>query len=75
MAATVRLRRVGNSLGFILPKEATDRLNVADGDTLHLVADQYGLHLTPYDPDFDAAMDAFAETRRHYRNTLRRLAK
>lgn len=75
MSATVKIRKIGNSLGVILPKEATDRLRVADGDTLHMVADQNGLHLTPYDPDFDVAMEAFEKTRRKYRNALRALAK
>ena len=75
MAATVKIRKIGNSLGLILPKEAADRLHVGEDDTLHYVVDQEGLHLTPYDPDFDAAMEAFDETRRKYRNALRSLAK
>ena len=75
MSNTIKVRKIGNSLGLILPKEATDQLHVADGDTLHLVADQHGLHLTPYDPNFEAAMKAFEQTRRKYRNALRALAK
>jgi putative addiction module antidote len=75
MTATVKLRRIGNSLGLILPKEVADKLHVSEGDTLHVVTDADGAHLTPYDPNFDAAMKAFQETRRKYRNTLRTLAK
>lgn len=75
MAATIKVRRIGNSLGVILPKEATDQLHVGDGDTLHLVADKDGVHLTPYDPHFGAAMTAFKRTRRKYRNALRTLSK
>jgi putative addiction module antidote len=75
MSTSLKVRKIGNSLGIILPKEATDQLRVSDGDTLHLVPDRDGLLLTPYDPEFDAAMDAFAETRRAYRNALRALAK
>ncbi len=75
MAATLKVRKIGNSLGLILPKEAADRLHVGEDDTLHYVVDRDGLHLTPYDPEFDAAMEAFEETRRKYRNALRALAK
>jgi putative addiction module antidote len=75
MAATLKVRKIGNSLGLILPKEAADRLHVGEDDTLHYVVDRDGLHLTPYDPEFDSAMEAFEETRRKYRNALRALAK
>lgn len=75
MTATVKLRKIGNSLGLILPKEVADQLHVSEGDTLHVVTDADGAHLTPYDPNFDAAMKAFEKTRRKYRNALRALAK
>jgi antitoxin MazE len=75
MVATVKLRKIGNSLGLILPKEVADQMHVSEGDTLHVVTDANGAHLTPYDPNFDAAMDAFEQTRRKYRNALRALAK
>lgn len=75
MAATVKLRKIGNSLGLILPKEVADQMHVGEGDMLHVVTDANGAHLTPFDPNFDAAMDAFEQTRRKYRNALRALAK
>lgn len=75
MAATVKVRKIGNSLGVLLPREVADRLRLAEGDTLHVITDADGAHLTPYDPNFDAAMKAFEQTRRKYRNALRALAK
>ena len=75
MPTTVKLRKIGNSLGLILPKEVADQMHVAEGDTLYVVTDTNGTHLTPYDPNFDQAMKAFGETRRSYRNALRALAK
>ena len=75
MAARIKVRKIGNSLGLILPKEVADQLHVGEDDTVHYVVDTEGLHLTPLDPDFDAAMEAFAQTRRTYRNALRTLAK
>jgi putative addiction module antidote len=75
MSATVKLRKIGNSLGLILPKEVAERLHVGEGDTLHIVTDADGARLTPFDQDFDAALKAFEQTRRKYRNALRALAQ
>jgi antitoxin MazE len=68
MAAKMKVRKIGNSLGLILPKEVADQLQVGEDDTIHYVVDTNGLHLTPFDPDFDAAMEAYEQTRRKYRN-------
>ena len=75
MAAKMKVRKIGNSVGLILPKEVAEQLHVGEDDTVHYVVDANGLHVTPFDPDFDAAMEAFVETRRKYRNALRALAK
>jgi putative addiction module antidote len=75
MTTVVKLRKIGNSLGVILPREVTDELRLSEGDTLHVVTDPDGARLTPFDPEFDKAMNAFARTRRKYRNALRELAK
>jgi putative addiction module antidote len=73
---TLKLRKIGNSLGLIVPKEISDRLRVKEGDELHLVVEPSGdVRLTPYDPAFDAAMKAFERTRSKYRNALRELGK
>jgi len=73
--ATLKLRKVGSSVGVIIPKEMLDKLHLTEGDQVYASADNNGLQLTPYDPDFDAAMEAFSRTRRKYRNALRKLAK
>ncbi len=71
----IKIRRIGNSLGATLPKEVLQKLNVSEGDTVFLTETTEGVQLTAYDPDFEAAMQAFAETRKNYRNALRKLAK
>jgi putative addiction module antidote len=73
--ATLKLRKIGSSVGVIIPKEMLETLHVAEGDEVNVIADNDGLHLTPYDPDFDAAIEAFSRTRRKYRNALRKLAR
>lgn len=76
MTTKLKLRKIGNSLGIIVPKAVTDALRVREGDALYIVADRAGeLRLTPFDPGFDGAMKAFERTRRKYRNALRELAK
>ena len=71
----LKVRRIGNSLGVILPAEATAALNVADGDKLFLTESPEGLKLTPYDPQFEKQMAVAAKGMRKYRNALRELAR
>ncbi len=74
--AGLKVRKIGNSLGVVLPKEALARLNVTDGDVLHLTeAPDGSMRITPFDPDFDSQMEAARKGMSKYRNTLRELAK
>src|SRR5688572_6513389 len=75
MTGKLTLRRIGNSLGFTVPKAMTDRLHVKEGDTLYVVAEGNGFHVTPYDPAFEEAVQAVGDTRAKYRNTFLALAK
>ena len=43
------IRKIGNSAGVILPKEALQDLKVNEGDVLILTRTPDGLALTPYD--------------------------
>lgn len=72
----LEVKRVGNSTGLILPKELLSRLNLQQGQWLHVteLADG-GVRLSPYDPDFDTAMSVVDEIMDEYRDTLRTLAK
>ena len=44
MVLELKLRKVGNSVGLVLPKEVLARLNVAEGDTLTLTGRQPARH-------------------------------
>lgn len=72
---SLKLRKVGSSLGVILPKELLEQLHLKEGDQLFAEANREGLQLSPYDPAFDDALKAFDRTRRKYRNALHQLAK
>jgi putative addiction module antidote len=72
----VKIRRFGNSLGVILPKEVLSRLNSGDGQKLFLVEEAGGdYRLTAYDPAFAKKLDKAEDIMSRYRNTLRELAK
>jgi putative addiction module antidote len=72
----VKVRRFGNSLGVILPREVLSRLNSGDGEKLFLVEEAGGdYRLTAYDPAFAKKVEKAEDIMNRYRNTLRELAK
>ena len=72
----VKVRKFGNSLGVVLPKEVINRLNTRDGEPLFLVEGPDGTYqLTPYDPAFEKKMTTVDDILHRYRNTLHVLAK
>ena len=71
----LKVRKFGNSLGVILPKEVIGRLNAGDGERLFLIESADGdYRLTPYDPAFEKKMNKAGEIMARYRNTLHALA-
>jgi putative addiction module antidote len=69
------VRKIGNSLGVILPQEALTELGLREGDSITLTETPSGYAITGYDPEFDRAMKIAEEGMRRYRNALRELAK
>lgn len=69
------VRKVGNSLGVILPAEAAGALRVKEGDKLFLTESPSGYRITPYDPEFEEQMKVANEGMRKYKNALRDLAQ
>lgn len=75
MNATLKITKVGNSAGVILPKYLLARLRVGPGDVLHLTEAPDGVRLTAHDPGFAAKMEAAEAIMREDRGILRELAK
>lgn len=75
MAEALTVRRIGNSLGVILPKGDLEKAGVGEGDKLFLVHAPDGIRLVPYNPDFAKVMEATREYMREHRDALRELAK
>ena len=75
MNVPLKITRIGNSAGIILPKEVLARLRVGPGDTLHLTEAPDGVRLTAHDPEFATQMEIAERIMRRDRNVLRALAK
>jgi putative addiction module antidote len=71
----LKLRKVGNSVGVLLPQEALTALRVGEGDTIYLTETSDGYRITPYDPDFERQMKVARRVMKRDRNMLRELAK
>lgn len=72
---TLKIRKIGNSLGIILPKDVIERLYLQENDILQLIEEPEGVYLTPYDPSFTEWAEAFRKTNKKYRNVLKELGK
>lgn len=76
MIGKSKVRKIGNSYGIILPKEALDRLKVEEGSALYLTESPDGnIRLTAGNPEFERMMAIGDNVMRRYRNALRELAK
>jgi putative addiction module antidote len=72
----LKVRKFGNSLGVILPKEVIQRLHAAEGQSLLLIESPKGdYELVPPNPAFEEKMKKAQNIMGRYRNTLRILAK
>ena len=72
----LKVRKFGNSLGVILPKDVIRRLGATEGQTMLLTETPEGtFRLTPPNPEFEKKMNKAQDIMDRYRNTLRVLAK
>jgi putative addiction module antidote len=75
MNTELKIRKIGNSAGVVLPKELLARLRVAPGDTIYATEAPDGVRLTAANPDFEAKMKIAERIMREDRDILRVLAK
>jgi putative addiction module antidote len=76
MIVELKLRKVGNSVGVVLPKEALARLNVEEGDAVYLTeTTDGGFRVTANNPGFADKMKVAERLSRKYRHALKELAK
>jgi len=76
MVLELKLRKIGNSVGLVLPKDALSRLDAGEGDAVYLTdAADGGIRLTAANPEFARKLKAAQDLSRRYRNALKELAK
>jgi putative addiction module antidote len=72
----LQIKKIGNSVGLIFPKELLARLKLQEGDKLHVVEQtERGLKLSPYDPKHAKGMEIARRSFRKYADTYKALAK
>ncbi|EGD60874.1 AbrB-family transcriptional regulator [Novosphingobium nitrogenifigens DSM 19370] len=75
MNASLKITRIGNSAGVVLPKELLAKLRAGVGDMLYVSETPDGIRITAADPSFEARMALAEEIMREDRDILRVLAK
>ncbi|EGF93619.1 spoVT / AbrB like domain protein [Asticcacaulis biprosthecium C19] len=71
----LKVTKIGNSLGIIMPKEVLTRLKLDKGDSIFITATPDGYRLLPYDPGFAEQMNTARELMRKRRNVVNELNK
>lgn len=76
MVLELKIRKVGNSVGVILPKEALSHLKVEEGDTVSVTEAADGsLRISPHKAEVARQLAVAEKVLKRYRNTLRELAR
>ena len=75
MSTTLKLRKIGNSVGVVLPKELLAVLNAKEGDDISVTETPSGIQLNKPDTDFEEHMKEVEKIMERYPNTLRALAQ
>ena len=75
MVRSVKLRRMGGSVGATLPRDMAQRLHLEAGDEVLAVETANGILLSPYDPEVEEGLAIAAEAQKRYRKALRELAQ
>jgi putative addiction module antidote len=75
MNTAVKITKIGNSAGVVLPKELLARLRAGVGDTLYVSEAPDGIRITAANPAFEAKMALAEQIMREDRDILRVLAK
>ncbi len=70
-----KIRKVGNSLGIILPKQLIDELQLKSGDKLNIEQKETGMELKVVDKEFEEWAEAYRQANTDYREVLKELAK
>ncbi len=72
----LKIRKIGNSLGVVLPRDVLAQLGAGEGSEIVLTdTPEGGLRISRADEDFARQMEAAEEIMERYKNALAELAK
>lgn len=74
-AKQLKLIKIGNSVGVILPKDTLAKMGVELGDVVDVTDSPDGIGLRRHDDGFAAQMEVARDVMKRRRNALRELAK
>jgi putative addiction module antidote len=71
----LKIKRIGNSTGLILPKELLVRLGLEQGDAVIVTETPSGFSVTRDEPTLRKGLEIARRAMKTYRNALKELAK
>jgi putative addiction module antidote len=75
MNMQIKITKIGNSVGIILPKDVLARLRISTGDSIYVSETPDGVRLTASNPDFAIKMKMAEAIMREDRDILHVLAQ
>ena len=75
MNMPLKIIKIGNSMGVVLPKELLKTLGAEAGDFVEATSNGNSIELKPHRPDFEAQMTIARDVMERRKLALRELAK
>lgn len=71
----LKLTKIGNSTGVILPKEVLAEMKLEQGDSIFLTRTKDGFSVSPYAENIEQQMKVARQVMKKWRSALRTLAQ
>lgn len=75
MQKKLKVRKIGNSYGVVIPKDILNDLQVEEGQSLYFSKTTDGYRVVASDEQFEKNMKVFHSLNKRYKNALKELAK
>ncbi len=75
MKKKLKVRKIGNSYGVVIPKEILNDLQVEEGQSLYFSKSEKGYEVSKTVDEYSKQMTIAKDVINRYRNTLTELAK
>ncbi len=75
MSKPLKIRKIGTSLGVVLPKELLAELGLGEGDELYAMGNPDGILLTAHDPKTLQVLENTQDFMRRHAGAMKKLAE